>query len=77
MKMRAALLSQSPYFLQRGWMLEEAEEGKGSGIMRQRLALSVQLLPGQRRQRHQSPHGLTEDSPHQHSHNAALAQTHK
>lgn len=46
----------------------------GTGIVEQRLALSVQLCdPGRETP---EPRRLTEDSPHQHSHNAALAQTH-
>lgn len=45
MKMRAGLQPQCSHFTWQGWKLEEAE-GKGTGIMKQRLALSVQLLLG-------------------------------
>ena len=52
--------------------------GGGAGTVEPRLALSVQFCdPGQLGRETPEPRGLTEDSPRQHSHNAALAQTHE
>lgn len=71
MKMRAGLQSQCSHLT---WQ----DSGGGAGIVEQRLALSVQLCdPGRPGRETPEPRSLTEDSPHQHSHNAALAQTHK